>query len=199
MILSIDKDKTYTFHLKTRRKIFAIFCIGGCVISVILAVFLILLQAYIALLVPIAWIGCCVTMLILVKEHSKEYIIISPDGITLLGVKERSKNIWNNINSEQHILWEQIQNLGFSTFGLNPAFLFFDLTDGRCLKFPIGYFNNSLRIIDIIRKHIKCSNLGNNFRYLQTRFPDDGKNDGAESSPSWKEGVPEGRGSCIKH
>ena len=121
------------------------------------------------------WIGCCVTMLILVKEHSKEYIIISPDGITLLGVKERSKNIWNNINSEQYIQWEQIQSLGFSTFGLNPAFLFFDIADGRCLKFPIGYFNNPLRIIDIIRKHVKCSNLGNNSRYLQTRFPDDGK------------------------
>lgn len=175
MIFSIDKDTTYTFHLKTQRKIFTIFCIVACVISAILAVFLILIQAYIALLVPIAWIGCCITILLLVKEHFKEYITISPDGITLLGVKERSENIWNNINSEQHILWEQIQSLGFSTFGLDPAFLFFDMTDGRCLKFSIGYFKYSHQIIDIIRKHVKCSNLGKNSRYMQTRFSDYGK------------------------
>ena len=171
MLLTIDKDKTYSFHLRTKLALAIIGCGMACVGAVIAGIFLILIQAYIALLVPIAWIGCGVTFLLLIKEHHKEYITISSDGITLLGAKKRSNDTWIDMDSEQKLPWDKIQNIGFSTFGLTPAFLFLDMTDGECLKFPIGYFYYPFRIVDIIQKHVKCNNLGNNSRYLQTRFP----------------------------
>ena len=171
MLLTIDKDKTYSFHLRTRLALAIIGCGMACVCAVIAGIFLILIQAYIALLVPIAWIGCGVTFLLLINKHHKEYITISPDGVTLLGTKKRSNDTWIDMDSEQKLPWDKIQNIGFSTFGLTPAFLFLDMADGECLKFPIHYFYYPFRIIDIIQKHVKCSNLGNNSRYLQTRFP----------------------------
>ena len=178
MILSIDKNTTYSFHLRTRLALAIIGCVMACVCAVIAGIFLILIQAYIALPIPIAWIGCGVTFLLLSKEHCKEYITISPDGITLLGAKKRNNDTWIDMDSEQKFPWDKIQNIGFSTFGLTPAFLFLDMTDGECLKFPIGYFYYPFRIIDIIQKHVKCSNLGNNSRYLQKRFPNSGKKRG---------------------
>ena len=178
MLLTIDKDRTYSFHLRARLTLGIVACVVACVCAVIAGIFLILIQAYIALLVPVAWIGCGVAFLLLAKIHTNEYIIISPDGITLLGAKKRSNGTWIAMNSEQKIPWDKIQNIGFSTlFGSKPTFLFFDMTDGECLLFPIHYFYRPFRIVDIIRKHTKCSNLGNHFRYLQTRFPNSEKKD----------------------
>ena len=94
MLLTIDKDRTYSFHLRARLTLGIVACVVACVCAVIAGIFLILIQAYIALFVPVAWIGCGVAFLLLAKIHTKEYIIISPDGITLLGAKKRSNGTW---------------------------------------------------------------------------------------------------------
>ena len=91
MLLTIDKDRTYSFHLRARLTLGIVACVVACVCAVIAGIFLILIQAYIALFVPVAWIGCGVAFLLLAKIHTKEYIIISPDGITLLGAKKKKQ------------------------------------------------------------------------------------------------------------
>ena len=65
MLLTIDKDRTYSFHLRARLTLGIVACVVACVCAVIAGIFLILIQAYIALFVPVAWIGCGVAFLLL--------------------------------------------------------------------------------------------------------------------------------------
>lgn len=164
-----ERYGTYTFHLKGR---LASAVMGSLIVLLTalgFAIYLIIIKAYIALIVPAIWavMGCL--FLLLGKKNTKYYITIAPDGVTVFGAKKQIGSDWISTNEAVTIPWIQIKDLEFTRhLGINPYHLYVNQLDGERYLFDIANFNNSHRIIDLLRSYATCRDLGNHSKYMQT-------------------------------
>ena len=153
---------TYTFHLQGRLAISVIGCTMAVLCALVLAVILIIMQAYVALVVPVMWAVIGIVFLLLGKTKCKEFITISPEGIMALGVQSQVGGKWVETNQVERFSWTQIKNVEFTRFlGLNPVCLYINLVDGNRCFFDLRRFYNSYKIIDRLREYVTCKDLGN--------------------------------------
>ncbi len=155
-----ERYGTYTFHLKGRLASAVMGGLMALLMALGFGIYLIIIKAYIALIVPAIWAAMGCLFLLLGKKDTKHYITIAPDGVTVFGAKKLVGKEWMDTNETEVFPWTQIKDLEFTRhLGINPYHLYINLLDGERYLFVIVNFNNPHRIIDLLRSYATCRDL----------------------------------------